>query len=255
MRPVRRGVSPRESDYSDYKDAKTELVSRISSGWINEKHVASYCSYCERKIDTNLAVEHIEPKNGKFAKPNLIGRWSNFLLACVNCNSTKGAKKVDLKNIFLPDRDNTFIAFEYLEDGSVIPNKSLSSKDTAIANKTLTLLGLDKTLRETYDARDNLIAQDRASQRMNILGTAEYSLEGYERNLGNETVANLIVNNMIHSGFFSVWMKVFHAYPEMKNRFIDAIHGTRVSGCFNLDTSDAVSPHSNRDELLFGGKI
>ncbi|NOQ13247.1 MAG: HNH endonuclease, partial [Methyloprofundus sp.] len=62
MRPVRRGASPKAEDYEDYSDAKTDLISRISSGQFKERHIAAYCSYCERKIDTNLAVEHIEPK-------------------------------------------------------------------------------------------------------------------------------------------------------------------------------------------------
>ena len=62
MRPIRRGMSPRSRDFLDYKKAKPELVSRIGSGWFNKIHIASYCSYCERPIVTNLAIEHIQPK-------------------------------------------------------------------------------------------------------------------------------------------------------------------------------------------------
>ncbi len=109
MRPVRRGASPRTTDFADYAQAKPELVSRLGS----------YCSYCERRIPTNLAVEHLQPKRGPSGHPDLAGRWENFLLACVNCNSTKGDKPVVLADVLLPDRDNTFAAYTYTEDGKV----------------------------------------------------------------------------------------------------------------------------------------
>ncbi len=49
MRPVFRGNSPRAADYANYRDAFVELASRIGL----------FCSYCERRIATQLAVEHI----------------------------------------------------------------------------------------------------------------------------------------------------------------------------------------------------
>ena len=100
MRPIRRGGSPRHSDFNNYKDAKAYLVSRLGS----------YCSYCERRIATMLAVEHIQPKDLP-AYGHLTGRWENFLLGCVNCNSTKKDKDVQLDTILLPDRDNTFAVY------------------------------------------------------------------------------------------------------------------------------------------------
>lgn len=73
MRPIERGPSPRATDFDDYRDAFPELASRLGS----------YCSFCERRIPTNLAVEHIQPK-ALPAYAALVGRWDNFLLACVN---------------------------------------------------------------------------------------------------------------------------------------------------------------------------
>ena len=52
MRPVRRGSNPQANDYDDYKKAKPVLVSRLGR----------YCSYCERAVLTQLAVEQIQPK-------------------------------------------------------------------------------------------------------------------------------------------------------------------------------------------------
>ena len=94
MRPIRRGTSPCEADFANYRDALPDLVSRFGR----------YCSYCERLIPVQLAVEHIQPK-GLPAYQALEGRWENFLLACVNCNSTKKDKDVVLSDVLLPDRD------------------------------------------------------------------------------------------------------------------------------------------------------
>lgn len=46
MRPVRRRRSPEAGDFDDYRDAFKHLVSRLGS----------YCSYCERRVVTQLAV-------------------------------------------------------------------------------------------------------------------------------------------------------------------------------------------------------
>jgi uncharacterized protein (TIGR02646 family) len=255
VRPVRRNNSPITGDYAKYQDAKTVLISRIGAGWIGEKHSASYCSYCERVINTNLAVEHIEPKGGEFGQPLLAGGWHNFLLACVNCNSTKGDKQVILDEIFLPDRDNTFAAFEYQAGGDIKLAEGLGGDDESRAEKTLKLVGLDKAVRETYDEEGRVIAQDRRSQRMDVWGVAETSLADYLDFPQNLVVQRLIVNMMVFSGFFSVWMTVFKDYPAMKNRFINAMAGTKESECFDLVTGVAISPHPNRDGLQGGGKI
>ena len=216
LRPIRRGNSPIGNEiYPTYQKAKVDLIDKISSGWCNKgKHISSYCSYCERKIETNLAVEHIKPKGGEFGHPELKFTWSNFLLACVNCNSTKGAKEVIFHNLFLPDRDNTFYAFEYTADGMIKPRDTLSAINKTRANTTLKLLGLDKDTRETYSATGNLIAQDRGSQRIEVWGIAENALTEY---LNNPTLKELIIQLMLFSGFFSVWMTVFKDCTEMRN--------------------------------------
>jgi len=245
MRPVRRNSSPITGDFNDYSDAKKYLVSRFGS----------YCSYCERKIATNLAVEHIEPKNGNFGKPLLEKKWSNFLLACVNCNSSKGSKQIIFNDIFLPDRDNTFYAFQYYSDGKIKVNSSLNSRNSTIAKNTLKLLGLDKDIRKTLDEYDKQISLDKASQRMEVWGIAEEALKDYESNLTNQAVKRLIIENMKANGFFSIWMTVFDSYSDMKNLFIDGMDGTRESGCFDSNTATTISPHPNLDALNGGGKI
>ena len=247
MRPIRRGDAPKT--YTDYSSAKNDLIDRFSSGWHNERYIASYCSYCERKIDTNLAVEHIQPKDGECGYPELKLIWSNFLLACVNCNSTKGKKEILFYNLFLPDRDNTFYSFKYTADGLIKPRDTLSYTNKARANITLKLLGLDK-----LSTTNNPISQDRRRQRKEVWGIAEESLEDYLENINNIAIEKSIVKIMLFSGFFSVWMTVFENHSEMKNLFIDAIHGTRESGCFD-DEGNCKTFHPNEDELEGGGKV
>lgn len=81
MRPVERGPAPRT--YTKYGDAIGDL----------EERLGIYCSYCERRLPISLAIEHVVPKD---LHPELEVEWTNFLLACSNCNSVKGNKPVDI---------------------------------------------------------------------------------------------------------------------------------------------------------------
>jgi hypothetical protein len=197
-----------------------------------------------------LAVEHVEPKNGIYGKPQLIGRWTNFLLACTNCNSTKKDKQVVFDRLYFPDRDNTFFCFEYLADGNIHPLRT----DDQIAIDTLKLTGLDRAQLQNLDEKLRLIAEDRSSQRMQAWILAEICLNKYNSNLDNAAFKELIVSNVVTTGFFSVWMTVFSNVVEMRNLFIDAFSGTRESGCFDAQAT-AISPAPNPDDLKDGGKI
>lgn len=243
MRPIRRRTSPIVGDYPNYKSAQSALVGRLGL----------FCSYCERRIVTVLAVEHIQPKDLP-AYQHLIGRWDNFLLACVNCNSTKKDKNVVLAEIFLPDRDNTFLAFTYSQDGKVIPNPAYPLAKT-MAENTIALVGLDKKLSICVDQNGKLIAIDRLAQRMEAWLIAE---ESKKEVLANPNVAALkrqVVKTALGYGFFSIWMEVFSSDANMRTQLIDAFSGTRESACFHATTSMAVSPGPNLDQLPFGGKI
>lgn len=241
MRPVSKGVSPVSGDFKKYGDAKSDLVSRLGL----------YCSYCERKIPTLLAIEHIEPKK---LKPELEKRWSNFLLACTNCNSCKGDKPVDLSGILLPDRDNTFAAFVYLDDGSIDVAPSLTSSQYDFAKGILTLVGLDKPIQEHFDANGQLVALDRAGQRMEAIMSAESALENLHE-APIDALKNTIVKLALETGYFSIWMRVFDNEPDMKTRFIRAFRGTEASGCFDMNTGAVLVPAANPDQLASGSKV
>jgi len=225
MRPVSKGTSPVAGNFADYEDAKPYLLSRLGH----------FCSYCERRITTNLAVEHIQPKGlPKYA--SLEKTWHNFLLACVNCNSTKGDKDVLLTQHYLPDRDNTFAAFDYLPDGTVHakPNDQ-NGKDT------LALTGLDKAIRQTFDDNGKQVAMDRVADRMEVWGIA---LEAKADLDAGNINSNAVVVAAIGHGFFSVWMKVFEGDAATRQLLIDGFNGTHGYRGFAGTAKDCFDGHT-----------
>jgi len=159
MRPVERGEARKYTNGAPYKQAKPCLI----------ENLGPYCSYCERRIPASLAVEHLRPK---ILNPGLETEWSNFLLACANCNSAKGTldqvvlriKNEDGTHTFYkekeqdnesrifciwPDKENSSTAFRYLEDGSIeeaqTTPKTINEKKKYIRQATtLALLGLTR---------------------------------------------------------------------------------------------------------------
>jgi hypothetical protein len=255
MRPVTRGASPLgNTDYTNYRDAFPALV-----GWLG-----LYCSYCERRIPTNLAVEHIQPK-ALPAYEALKGRWTNFLLGCVNCNSTKGDQDVVLTDVYLADRDNTFVAFDYLEDGRVVPS---ALADVNIANRTLELVGLDKGPNSALDANGQIVAIDRYAQRMEVWGIAKSSTD----DLDSEPTPGMrraIVKAAQAEGFFSIWMKVFEGDVAMRRMLVEGftaavtVNGMQTEQFFGFNGTardcfdanfDAISPRPDNG-LVAAGKI
>ncbi len=246
MRPVHKGLSPRQTDFPDYADAKPELIARLGH----------YCSYCERRIATNLAVEHIKPKDGPHGHPRLIGTWTNFLLACVNCNSAKGRKKVVLADLLFPDRDNTFACYEYTPDGKVKVSGGISPTQARMASATLELVGLDKYPTRIVDSNGDPVAIDRVAQRMECWAIANESLQDFIQvpTAEKHQFIRAIVRVAVASGAFSIWMTVFHAYSDVKIELIKAFNGTQHSGCFDMTTAMNITPSPNVDNLPYGGK-
>ena len=203
---------------------------------------------------TMLAVEHIQPK-GLPAYAHLTGRWSNFLLACVNCNSTKKDKDVDPANVLLPDRDNTFVTFQYLPDGTIVPSANATANGLgAIAEATLSLTGLDKAALNTPNENDVQVALDRMSQRMEAWLEAMTAKDELGQDPAHLLLRNAIVRQALAKGFFSVWMIVFAGDKDMRLRLISAFQGTENSGCFD-NQGNPLSPAPNPDGLSGGGKI
>lgn len=243
MRPVLRGRSPQTEEFEPYTKSLPHLVSRLGS----------YCNYCERYVEANLAVEHIQPK-GLPQHDHLRGTWSNFLLGCVNCNSTKLNKNVDFDELLFPDRDNTALAFDYLQDGSVVTSEYAKNNGLEdLCKSTLKLTGLDKKPAQITDENDKLVALERVSQRMQTWLLALQMAALIDANDTSE-LRTAISKLASRAGFFSIWMKVFQHDRNMRLSLIEAYPGTRRSGCFD-DDGILISPHPNHDQLEGGGKI
>ena len=240
MRPVRRGSSPQGTDFGDFHKARPDLVSRLGL----------YCSYCERHIVTALAVEHIQPKS-KF--DHLEGRWENFLLACVNCNATKLDHDIALESSLWPDRDNTFVALTYREDGAIEAATSVPPIVSAMAASALALIGLDNAAIKATNGNRKAVALDRISQRIQAWGKATIARDDVVQQASNEALKRQTIALAKENGHFSVWMAVFSGHAEMRNRLIDAFPGTRESGCF-CGSGEPISPAPNPDGLPHGGK-
>ncbi len=223
MRPVDKGTIPQKNGkdviYSRYQEARGELIARLGE----------LCSYCEMHLDAGLDVEHVQPKS---LHPSAACSWDNFLLACKNCNSTKGNTNINAGNIndyLWPDKDNTFLAFKYTEGGEIQVNSDSSIPDDIKqkAQRLLCLVGLDK------GPNNNAKASDRRWQnRLDEWGKATKAKEILLRSTDKVSVRNLI-EDMVDS-YFSIWLTVFADDPDMCWRLIRKFKGT-ATNCFERD--------------------
>lgn len=216
MRPVDKGTAP--GAYARYQDAGPDL--QIGLG--------DYCSYCERRIETNLAVEHVQPKS---LAPALSTSWSNFLLACVNCNSSKGDTQVDLSEFFWPDTDNTLRAFEYVRGGMIRARPVLKPVLAAKAQATIILLGLDRD--PGNPGRQPRSADRRWLRRREAWQKAEECRERLARQDTIE-VRELIIEVASARGEFSIWWTVFSHDVDIRRRLREAFVGTH-GGSFDAN--------------------
>lgn len=221
MRPVDKGTAPKV--YAEYQDASQDLKDRLGD----------YCSYCERQIETNLAVEHKQPKS---LVPQLITDWTNFLLGCVNCNSSKGDTPINLEEYLWPDTDNTLFAFEYSRGGIIHTHRSLSPELKSKSRAMIGLVGLDRDPGNT--ASQPTSADRRWRRRQEIWLLAEKNLERLVAN-DSPAIREGIVETAIARGMFSIWWTVFAGDSDMRRRIREEFVGTH-EGCF--DASENLLP-------------
>lgn len=219
MRPINRGPSPKV--FTDYQDAKPFLADLLGT----------YCSFCERRIPTNLAVEHILPKDPALGHAHLRNEWSNFLLACVNCNSSKGTTVITFPDYILPDRDNSFLSFEYLDSGEVNPLGDAQTKP--MAQNTLDLVSLNRCDHPAWNEKLLFSALERVGQRVQAWVSAKEVRKYYDDGKANAEVIAMLA---AASGFFSIWMKAFENRAVVRSAIIEAFGGT-AADCFDVETN------------------
>jgi len=236
MRPVNRGAAP--AIYAHYENAKQDLVNRLGS----------YCSYCERRIPTLLAVEHIQPK-GLAQYAHLECEWTNFLLGCVNCNSAKSNAAIECDSLLLPDRDNTFVAFIYDELGTVNPNPVVGPGIGALATALSDLTALNRMNHPNWDEAVAFSALERVGQRIQACLQAKEARADFD---AGRAWAGAVAREAAATGFFSIWMTVFEGVPEVRQAIINTFPNT-ADECFDATTA-TISPRT-ANGLAFGGRV
>ena len=222
MRPVDKGECPDEAGvpvlFADYQHARPYLIERLGE----------YCSYCEMQISSSLHVEHKLPK-GVQRYAHLEREWSNFLLACPNCNPTKGHKDINAEDYVWPDTDNTLFAFDYGPGALIGPSSGITdSADRRRVQNTISLVGLDRIAGNVKMASDR-----RWLNREHTWGVANKSLANLNCNDTPE-LRDTISELAKARGFYSVWYTVFQHDRDMLERFYKKYSGT-CRQCFDTE--------------------
>lgn len=215
MRPITKGTAPRV--YSNYQDAINDLETRFGR----------YCSYCERHVPVNLAVEHVSPKK---TDPNRKNDWSNFLIACTNCNSAKGDTVTNDADFLWPDKDNTMLAIEYIAGGIIRPSQNINQDIKNKAEALIDLVGLDRHPGMPPEKQPT-DRDKRYADREAIWKLAQLALKQIKKNNDKDTRKYTIITAM-RSGFFSIWMSTFKDDKKMRRLLIKTHTGT-AKDCFD----------------------
>jgi len=193
--------------FNKYGDAKQHLIDQT----------CRYCHFCEMPILNSPAVEHIKPKecNGNKTKyKNLTNKWSNLLLICTYCNSTKGNQDIKLQNYYWPFKNNTLIPFEHLTGSVIIDNTMLPAVQTKAQN-TINLYGLS-SITNSSGGKDT-----RFEHRIRVISQAIERFAEYTANPQLITI-NAIIGQAIEAGYFSVWFNVFKSQPLVRQALLQA---------------------------------
>jgi hypothetical protein len=216
LRPVDKGPAP-STTFTQYENARGLLIVRIGE----------YCSFCEMHCDADLAVEHKLPK--VYVKnQHLALDWINFLLACRNCNSTKGRKDIELQDSLWPDTENTFHALLYGPDAMIRVNPALNPQEQQQAQTLLNLVGVHRIPKIDPQLQDRRWMNREEAWRLAV--DARDDLQ----NLDTATDRKRIVQLAKANGYWSVWMTVFANDQQMLSALIRSFPGTSTA-CFDAN--------------------
>lgn len=226
MRPVDKGQDLGE--FEPYKNAQQPLIDQLGE----------YCNYCERWIASGIHVEHKLPQ---YNYPEHKFSWRNFLLACNNCNPSKGHGQLEISDYVWPDYDNTFLAFIYDAEGRVLPNISHTLLINQKIANTWQLLGFNKHPDlYTQGHKKPSIKDKRWLHRQQAWQKAARRKDQLQSNDTPQRRME-IVEMAIERGFWSIWMTVFEDDADMRQRLIDSFSGTCTT-CFDDNTQPIQRP-------------
>lgn len=266
MRPINKGAWPLDPATNQPKvfhsdKAKDDRRYKQAGQYLKER-LGLYCSYCERKVNSSLHVEHKLPKRAD-AYPELRGDWDNFLLACSECDSRKKASMEQswqfkpgkqppsaqtVRDYYCwPDQENTFCLFCF-EEKSITVQTTLDIAVCERAKCTLDLIALS-SLPDT-DSRSAQIRQVWKKAR-----EMRQSLENFK----DQPVYRDLLKSILHcaedAGCWSIWMTVFQDYADVRAELIKLFPGTRQD-CLSeetVETQQLISQNSPKETQLIIG--
>ena len=204
--------------FKEYQHARRYLIDKIGE----------YCSYCEQKIVTSLAVEQVKTKS---TNKNLELSWSNFLLGCTNCNSTKSDKEIELNDYLWVDLDNTYNIFAYDKTSLVsVSNRIIDINLITKAQKSIELVGLDKKPSNQGTIEWKEASDKRFEHRIQAFIDSKDHVKSYS--IANQSVRiqllPFIKTIVVNQGFWSIWMRAFENFPEVQKELITSFKGTQT---------------------------
>lgn len=237
MRPINRGDKPTHITLSGETIDNAAQEYQFSIGALISR-LGEYCSYCEIALGANLTIDHVVPKSTSVNQEN---DWSNFLLACPNCNSRKGTRVQDRAGYYWPDDIyisqattgfNTFSILEYYWDTNsmvalVRRNPNLPAGVVpAYVDSTIDIVKLNNydpndsdPKRSDRRVRNRTRTWEIASSMANTLSSyyARYTNTGDDNTAMAKATADKAISALkrqitqaaLAGGFWSVWMTVF----------------------------------------------
>lgn len=129
-------------DVADFDSRDFQPVKQAVKADLNADQ-SGLCVYCEKPLPTTEGqVDHIKPKAGANARPDLCFAYSNYAHSCIN-PKTCGQKK---KNGLLPIEPGPGCNAEWAlsTDGTIEPLPDLSRQRRHAVTQTRDMLGLNK---------------------------------------------------------------------------------------------------------------
>ena len=126
---------------ADFDKSAFQSIKNAIKTALNQEQ-GGLCVYCEQKLEPIKGqIEHIKPKAGDNAHPDLCFIYTNYAHSCIN-NKTCGQKK---KNGLLPiePRQGCNTEWELSTDGTIQPISGLSKRRTHEVTQTRDMLGLN----------------------------------------------------------------------------------------------------------------
>lgn len=131
------GLDAKDFDRQNFQRVKQAIKADLNTDQ------GELCAYCEKPLlPTEGQIDHIKPKAGKNARPDLCFVYSNYVQSCIN-PKTCGQKK---KNGLLPIEPGPGCNTEWSlsTDGTIEPLTELTRQRRHAVTQTRDMLGLNK---------------------------------------------------------------------------------------------------------------